>query len=124
MSISLDNINFCYQYPPPKTGTTSHWKPYQVPSASAQIPHRTSLLPSKPGVSTASAPTRSGTPETAQSSSISPGGNTMGICNEFDIGIEGMTPVEPSLNMLEKSPGTRQTCGLLDETAKDIYPGA
>ncbi|KAE8163576.1 hypothetical protein BDV40DRAFT_135240 [Aspergillus tamarii] len=91
MSISLDNINFCYQYPPPKTGTTSHWKPYQVPSASAQIPHRTSLLLSKPGISTASVPTRSGTPETAQSSSISPGGNTMGICNEFGIGIEAST---------------------------------
>lgn len=120
MSISLDKINFCYQYPPPKTGTTSRWKPYQVPSASAHSPHRTCLLPSEPGVSTVSAPTRSGAAETTQSSTISPGGSTMGIRNEFDVGIEGMTLVEHSSNVSEKGPGTRQACGFLDETAKDI----
>ncbi|TQB67601.1 hypothetical protein MPDQ_005173 [Monascus purpureus] len=91
MSISLDKINFCYQYPPPKTGTTSRWKPYQVPSASAHSPHRTCLLPSEPGVSTVSAPTRSGAAETTQSLTISPGGSTMGIRNEFDVGIEAST---------------------------------
>lgn len=44
----------------------------------------------------------------------------MEICNEFDIRIEGMTLLEPSSNVLEKGPGTRQTCGFLDGTAKDI----
>ncbi|KAF9882642.1 hypothetical protein FE257_005815 [Aspergillus nanangensis] len=63
---SLDNISFCYQPPPPKPITTSRWKPYQVSSTLAHIPHRTCLLPPKPGVSVATIP-HSGAPETAQS---------------------------------------------------------
>ncbi|KAJ1708868.1 hypothetical protein NYO67_8956 [Aspergillus flavus] len=59
MSISLDNINFCYQPPPPK--------PYQLPSTPAHIPHRTCLDAPKPGAAVASAPAQHGAPETVHS---------------------------------------------------------
>ncbi|OJD23147.1 hypothetical protein ACJ73_05499 [Blastomyces percursus] len=51
MSISLDNINFCSQPPPPKPIATPRWKPYRLPS---------SLDAPKPGAAAASAPAQYG----------------------------------------------------------------
>lgn len=94
MSISLDNINFCYQPPPPKPTATSRWKPYQVPPTlpRASPSPRTCLIPSKAEVSAASVPTQSGTLEAAQQTlGISSSGSTAAVRNEFNVEIEDIS---------------------------------